>query len=123
MNPEATNIFVKLMNISSKATLMSTSFDELKELFENDPVAAELKVKTILEEYISTLEPERQQRARAYQWRIEQELRNYNDPVARMNKMVEMFWTGVQKFQKVLNHPKILLNQQGEPVAKFPEKK
>lgn len=123
MNPETISLFVKLINISPRATLMSTTFDELKDLFESDPDAAEEKVKEILEEYIQTLEPERQQRARAYNWRVQQELRNFNDPIARMNKMVEMFWKGVQEFQQALQNPETLLNQQGEPVAKFPPRK
>lgn len=102
---------------------MNHTFDELKTLFETDPIAAEEVVKQILEEYISTLDADRQQRARAYNWRVQQELRNFKDPIARMNRMVEMFWKGVQEFQQVLTLPDILLNQQGEPVATFPKKK
>lgn len=122
MDPETIRLFVKLINISPRATLMSNTFDELKTLFETDPPAAEEKVKEILEEYIQTLEPERQQRARAFNWKIQQDLRNFKDPVARMNKMVEMFWKGYQTFNTALNNPEVLLNQQGEPIAKFPPK-
>ena len=123
MKEETLKLFVKLINISPKATLMNVTFDELKTLFETDPVAAEEKVSQIMEEYISSLEPERQQRARAFNWRIQQDLRKYKDPVARMNRMVEMFWSGVKEFQHTLQHPEQVLDQQGNPsVVKFPEK-
>lgn len=106
---------------------MSASFDELKTLFEEDPVAAEDKVKEILEEYISSLDEERQQRARAFNWRLQQDLRKYKDPVARMNVMVEKFWAGVQEFQQALEgkHPDQIFDQRGSPsdVIKFPKQK
>ncbi len=117
------HLFVKLIKFSPRATLMNVSFEELKTLFETDPAAAEEKVKEILEDHISTLEPERQQRARAFQWRLEHDLRKFKDPIARMNKMVELFWKGVEQFQTALTQPETLLNQQGEPVATFPKKK
>lgn len=114
---------VRLINISPRATLMRDTFNELKELFETNPPEAEERVKQILEEYISTLPEDRQQRARAYNWRIQQELRNYKDPIARMNKMVEMFWKGFSEFQQALSNPSLILDQTGEPsVVKFPEK-
>lgn len=101
---------------------MNVTFDELKTLYETDPAAAEVKVVQIMDEYISTLSPERQQRARAFNWRIQQELRNLIDPIARMNRMVEMFWAGVKEFQQVLQNPEKVLNQRGEPsIIKFPK--
>lgn len=102
---------------------MNTTFDELKTLFETDPVVAEDKVKQIMDDYISTLSPERQQRAQAFNWRIQQELRNLKDPTARMNRMVEMFWSGVKEFQQTLDSPQTVLNQKGEPsIVQFPKK-
>lgn len=123
MNADLFNLFIRLINISPRAVLMNVTFDELKTLFETDPVAAEAKVQQIMDEYIATLDPERQKRAQAFNWRIQQELRNLKDPTARMNRMVEMFWNGVKEFQNVLQHPEEVLNQQGEPsVVKFPKK-
>lgn len=123
MNEEFLKTFVRLVNISPRSTFMNVTFDELKTLFEEDPPAAEIKVKEIMEEYISTLPPERKQRAEAFNWRIQQELRNFKDPTARMNRMVEMFWQGVKEFQHTLENPQQVLNQQGEPsVVKFPKK-
>lgn len=90
---------------------MKVTFDELKTLFETDPNAAEIKVSKIIEDYISTLSPERQQRARAFNWRIQQDLRKFKDPQARMNRMVELFWKGVKEFQQVMQNPEEVLNQ------------
>lgn len=60
------------------------------------------KEKKDLEDFLNSLPPERQQRMKAFQWRLEQDLRHYKDPVARMNKMVEIFWEGVYKFEDAL---------------------
>lgn len=124
MNEDALKLFVRLINISPRATFMNVTFDELKTLFETDPLAAEVKVKEIMDEYITTLTPERKQRAEAFNWRIQQDLRNFKDPTARMNRMVEMFWTGVKEFQHVLEHPQQVLDQQGKPsIVQFPKQK
>jgi len=73
---------VRLINISPRAIQMNDTFNELSDLYETNPLAAEAKAKQILEDYISALPEERQQRARAYNWRIQQELRKFKDPVA-----------------------------------------
>lgn len=123
MNDEALKVFIKLVNISPRATFMNITFDELKTLFETDPIAAEKKVVLIIDEYIYTLDEEKQQRARAYNWRIQQDLRKFKDPIARMNRMVEMFWAGVKEFQHTLETPQNIVDQSGKPsVVQFPKK-
>lgn len=103
---------------------MDASFDELRTLFQTDSVAAEQKAQEIMEEYIQSLEPEKRQRAQAYNWRIQQELKKFKDPVARMNRMVEMFWIGVNQFHETLQDPQVILDQQGKPSISqlFPKK-
>ena len=39
------------------------------------------------------------------QFIIEMRLRKYKDPVARMNKMVELFWEQLGLFHEVLHDP------------------
>lgn len=98
-------------------------FEELKTLFEQNPATAEIRAKQIIDEYIATLDEHKQQRAQAFNWRIQQELRKYKDPTARFNRMVEMFWEGVHEFQSVLQHPEHVVDQLGNPsVIKFPKK-
>lgn len=56
-----------------------------------------------IEDYINSLPPENQQKARQFQWKIDQTLNRCKDDTQRYNKMVELFWEGVVKFEKVLN--------------------
>jgi len=58
-----------------------------------------------IEDFINSCPPERQERLRQFQWRLDQQLSKYKDPTARFNKMVEIFWEGVEKFQKTLENP------------------
>jgi hypothetical protein len=48
-------------------------------------------------------DPQRLWRLKKFQASIDRELRPYKDPVARMNKMVELFWTGVKKFHSTIS--------------------
>lgn len=59
--------------------------------------------KEIIEDFFQHIPPEQQQRLRAIQWRLDRELDKYDDPVARMNKMVELFWKQVFQFQRALS--------------------
>ena len=80
-------------------------FTELTELADN-PEAFEAKRKQLLEANMIRMCqgcPEKLARCRAQQWRIDQELSKYKDPLARYNKMVEMFWTQFSQFQVQLN--------------------
>ena len=86
------------------ATLkMEYSFDQLREMWENDKEAAEAYHRAIIDDFISGLPKDKQERARGLQWRIDQELRTYKDPIARMNRMVEMLWEGFFELDAVLN--------------------
>lgn len=81
---------------------------DLLELFEklNATTSDEefLKVsQAAVEDYISELPEDKQQRARAQQWKLEQDLRHYKDPTARFNRMVEIFWEGFREFQAALD--------------------
>ena len=77
-------------------------YDELSELYKTDPDLFEVRTRELIEDMISSFPPERQERMRQFQWKIDQTLSRYKDPIARMNKMVEMFWEGVNQFQSAL---------------------
>lgn len=64
-----------------------------------------------IEEFINSLSPEHQERARQFQWRIDQQL-NCCKGIQRYNKMVELFWEGVDRFQKTLENPSSMLSKQ-----------
>jgi hypothetical protein len=133
MDINTSEVLIRLLYLSN-GRKMSTPFDaadvydELRDLFATDPAAAEKRAAEIIQSYINTLEDDKKQRAAAFNWRIQQELRNYKDPTARMNKMVELFWNGVKEFQSVLNaavhHPETIVDQCGNPseIVRFPTK-
>ena len=57
-----------------------------------------------IDDFIESIEDEeRKLELQRLQFRIDRELRNYKDPVARMNKMVVLFWEGFKEFDEVLN--------------------
>ncbi len=76
---------------------MKINFDQMKDMTTEELIAYKDKV---IETYISSLPEERQQRLRQLQWTIDGELRKYKDPIAKMNKMTELFWNGFSKFQE-----------------------
>ena len=85
---------------------MDRNFDDWKALFEEDPELFEQKRQEFLEQYIEEQwadDPDRQQRAKAILWRMEQNYRHIKDPIARFNKVVEEFWVQVAKFREALD--------------------
>lgn len=101
-------------------------FEELVQLFQDDPEAFEQYRKQRLEEEIIKMCdgcPEKEDRCRAFVWRMEQELSKYTDPIARYNKMVEMFWKQVEEFK---NATQLLENPpediQDADILQFPKK-
>lgn len=76
--------------------------DFLSNLYKTNPEAFDEYRKELLEELFNKLPKKKQKHARQLQWKIESELRKYKDPIAKMNKMVEMFWEGVYEFKDVM---------------------
>lgn len=58
-------------------------------------------IKTVIESYPQEI----QQRFYGLQFTLDCELRKYRNPVARMNRMVEIFWNKVDEFNFVLHQP------------------
>ena len=58
-----------------------------------------------IEDYINSLPEEHRARAWQMQWKIDQQLNRCKDDTQRFNKMVEMFWEGVIKFQRTIQDP------------------
>lgn len=79
-------------------------FDSIIEAQKTNPEAVQLLIESEIEAEIlriSNGDKERERKLRQYQWNIKKELRRIKDPVARMNKMAELFWAGVHKFYHV----------------------
>lgn len=72
-------------------------FDDMVRLYQEDPETFEAEAKEAVESYISSVPEECQQRLRQLQWKIDNELRKFKDPIARMNHMIEIFYSMVQE--------------------------
>ncbi len=79
--------------------------DHLGEMSRTDPEAFERCSRLLIHRTIESFPPEHRRRAYGLQFRLDAELRHYRDPVARMNRMVEIFWDGVRRFQDALSNP------------------
>ena len=102
-------------------------FDRLEELYRSDPEAFEAMRKLLIEQAIEGFPVEQRARAYGLQFRIDAELRHYKDPIARMNRMVEIFWEGVRRFQETVADPAGVLHSRQEEkvngkVIPFPDK-
>jgi len=57
----------------------------------------------MIEDYIASIPDEiSRKKCAGIQFRLDHELSKYHDPIARMNKMVEIFWKGVYEFNHAL---------------------
>ncbi len=66
------------------------AFEKLSKLFQDDPEEFERYRQMVIEECISKMRPESQQRARGLQFRIDNEMRKIKNPLARAAKMNTM---------------------------------
>ncbi|MES9991544.1 MAG: DUF3135 domain-containing protein [Candidatus Thiodiazotropha sp.] len=66
-------------------------FDHLLQLAETDPMLFEDMRQAAIDDFISNLPEERQQRMRRLQWRIDQERRN-RSPLSACVKISSMMW-------------------------------
>ena len=80
-------------------------YDRLNGLYGRDPDRFEEERKRLIRETIDSFPEEYRARANGLQLKIDAALMKYHDPVARMNKMVEIFWEHFQQFHDVLQDP------------------
>ena len=92
--------------------------DELVRLYCTDPYEFCRVTQKMIDDFIKSIPNDISRfQCRGLQHRIEGELKNYKDPIARMNRMVELFWEGVSKFSAVLNEEPVDVHEQ--PTAKI----
>ena len=70
-------------------------YEELAAL-KDDPIAFEQLRNEIIEQELTTSSQKQMQ------WKLEGELRKLKNPLARQNKMVELFWKGFFNFNNTL---------------------
>lgn len=84
---------------------MEHDFDYMKNLYIEDPVKFKELTDKMIDDAINNTRTENREQLRAKQWRLQQELNKIADPLERMNRMVSIFWKGVDDFKVVLNNP------------------
>lgn len=86
----------------------------LNGLYQRDPEAFEALRRELLEQVIAGFRPEQRERARAQQFALDARLARYKHPVARLNKMIELFWAQFDEFRRALNDPGTLVDEPGQ---------
>lgn len=89
--------------------------EDLEGLYERSPEQFEECSRRLIREFIDTAPENYRARMWGVQLRIDAELSHYHDPVARMNRMVELLWDQVRKFRQTLENPEQALMQRGKP--------
>lgn len=83
--------------------------EQLSGLYQLDPQEFERQSRAIITRTIASFPEHHRKRAQGLQFKIDCTLSKYKDPVARMNKMVEIFWKNFQQFHDVLHNPEKIL--------------
>ncbi len=72
---------------------------------DQEPDKFEETRKELIQTAIDSYPEQYRKRAQGIQFELDCELRKYKNPVARMNRMVEIFWEKFQEFNLVVNNP------------------
>jgi len=79
-------------------------FETLSGLYKTDPEKFQVKTRQMIEDYIASIPDEvSRKKCAGIQFKLDHELSKYHDPIARMNKMIEIFWQGVYQLHNALN--------------------
>ncbi len=87
----------------------------LREIARDDADEFERCRRLLIDRTIESFPPEHRRRGYGLQFRLDLELGRYRDPLARMNRMVEIFWDGVHRFREVLDDPQRYAADQTPP--------
>jgi hypothetical protein len=78
-------------------------FDTLSELYKTDPEQYRAATRQMIADYIASIPDEvSRKKCAGIQFKLDHELSKYHDPLARMNRMAEIFWQGVYQFNNAL---------------------
>lgn len=109
--------------MTSRKDELDRKLAELEGLYERDPARFEKHSRDLIEAFLASAPESQRARMWGLQRRIDAELSRYRDPVARMNRMVELFWNHVHYFLEALEHPDEVLKERrrnGSPAKVVP---
>ena len=95
---------------------------QLEQYSEHDPDKFEALRQEIITSAIESFPERYRQRALGIQFTLDCELRKYKDPVARMNRMVELFWEKVNELNLALNNPTAMMAVREDEKKRVPAK-
>ena len=88
-------------------------FDKMMGLYKTNPKAFETYRKQLIEDVINKIEdPECRQRMKGFQFRIDNKLNKYKNPLMRFEEMQRLFWLQFYKLKKVLHNPSDFVQKQ-----------
>ena len=99
-------------------------FEELSTLAQKDPEAFEQRRQELIEEAISQLPPERQERLRKFQWRLDMERKRAKTPLGaciRFNDLLLEMVYGEGGFLEAINTLKGILENLENPDSERPK--
>ncbi|PLX83338.1 MAG: hypothetical protein C0617_12490 [Desulfuromonas sp.] len=88
--------------------------EQLSGLYQKDPEEFERLSKALIRDAIEGFPERHRARAHGLQFRIDAELDRYNDATSRLNRMVEMFWEGFNRFQDAVSNPGQVVEEREE---------
>lgn len=78
-------------------------FDALSELYKTDPEQFQVATRQMIDDFIAGIPDDASRRKCAgLQFKLDHELGKYADPIARMNRMIELLFDGVYQFNNAL---------------------
>jgi hypothetical protein len=98
--------------------------EELVDLLNSDEEAFNTYIREEIDKMIEGSPEHLQPRLRAMQFNIDMTLRRYKNPIARMNKMIEIFWQGFFKFKDAIDGKIPLIHEENnvKPFVKSDKK-
>lgn len=78
-------------------------FDALSELYKTDPEQFRVATRQLIDDFIASIPDDASRRKCAgLQFKLDYELGKYADPISRMNRMIELLFDGVYRFNNAL---------------------
>lgn len=110
----------EVFNMKCHKSRINELLPQLELYSEDNPEKFDAIRDEIIESAIASFPKKYQKRAQGIQFTLDCELRKYKHPIARMNRMVEIFWGKFDEFQLAVNNPMAEITNSGEnaPPAK-----
>lgn len=97
------------------STKQQLDFDDWSQLAATDPAAFEARRERMINDFIDSAPPEKRQRLRGLQWRIDQTRRRSKTPLAACIRISEMMWDSMMGEDGLLERMEMLSGRRPAP--------